>query len=166
MLFHCNYCVCNERFVFPNGVIHYQSSEALGKGERVVVYLVKSLVHMADNSDQTGIFFLKIFHSRRKKSSPVGKRRKEPLWWYIPEFILGCAAQSLILGRAVVEHIPALEGGKCALHKCGWAKPYGLWGCFGELCLYYGWAKVQALCFFFSLKRENHRKKRRWKGNK
>lgn len=103
----------------------------------------------SDNYDQTGRFFLKTFHSRQKKSSPAGKCRKEPRWQFIPEFILGCAAQFLTLGRAVVEHIPAHEGGKCALHKCRLAKFYGLWGSFGELCLYYGWAKVQALCFFF-----------------
>lgn len=76
----------------------------------------------SDNSDQTGRFFLKIFHSRKKKCSPVGKCRKEPrsqfIPEFIPEFILGYAAQSLTLGTAVVEHIPAHEGGKCALHKC------------------------------------------------
>lgn len=120
-----------------------------------------------DNYDQTGRFFLKNLSFQKKEVFTCRKRRKEPWWQFIPAFILVCAAQFLTLGRAVVEHIPTHEGGKCALHKCGWAKSYGLWGSFGELCLYYGWAKVQALCFFFfSLKRENHRKKRRWKGNK
>lgn len=65
--------------------------------ERVVSYLLKSLAPCtwSDNSDQTGRYFLKIFHSRRKKSSPVGKHRKKPRSQIIPEFILGCAAQSL-----------------------------------------------------------------------
>lgn len=72
----------------------------------------------SDNSDQTGRFFLKIFHSRRKKSSPAGKHRKKPRSQFISEFILGCAARPLTLGQAVVEHImPVREASvhcKCA----------------------------------------------------
>lgn len=124
---------------FPNGVICYQSSEALGKKKGLWLTCSNPLHTWSDNSDQTGKFFIKIFHSRRKKFSPVVRHRKESQWLFVPEFILGCAAQ----------YIPAHEGGKCALHKCAWGKSYGLWGSFSELCLYYGWAKVQVLCFFF-----------------